>query len=313
MPVDVVPLAHGAHHERLVSRLRKNLLGWISANPDTSEPAARFLDQVEHLVTERLRNGPVTGSALASEIPELQVRVQVAPDPTSSPPMRIMSRVLELLAAEGRIARGRPTGRDFTSGSWTWEIVDDWLGATGIVHVEQSAALAGLVERYLRTLAPATLTDLAWWTGLPKGVVRAASERIGARQVELDSGPGSGFANGDDDLAAPTSDGAVALLPGLDSTTMEWKQRSWYVDDRPATGLFDRSGNAGPTVWLDGRVVGAWVQRGNGEVVTVVDEDVGSDARAAIATEAARIADWLGDVRVKWGHPTPLTKQLLAR
>lgn len=49
--------------------------------------------------------------------------------------MRITSRVLELLAAEGRIARGRPTGRDFTSGAWTWKVIDD-VGSDGMRQID---------------------------------------------------------------------------------------------------------------------------------------------------------------------------------
>ena len=52
----------------------------------------------------------------------------------------------------------------------------------------------------------------------------------------------------------------VALLPALDPTVMGWKERSWYLGDHQER-LFDRNGNAGPTVWADGRVVGGWAQR----------------------------------------------------
>ena len=52
----------------------------------------------------------------------------------------------------------------------------------------------------------------------------------------------------------------MALLPALDPTAMGWAQRSWYVGEHHAS-LFDRSGNIGPTVWIDGRIVGGWAQR----------------------------------------------------
>ena len=40
----------------------------------------------------------------------------------------------------------------------------------------------------------------------------------------------------------------VALLPALDPPTMGWKRREWYLGEH-ASALFDRNGNAGPTVW----------------------------------------------------------------
>ena len=54
---------------------------------------------------------------------------------------------------------------------------------------------------------------------------------------------------------------------------MGWKHRTWYLG--PHRGpLFDRSGNAGPTVWVGGQAVGAWSQRAGGEVVYRLLEDV---------------------------------------
>lgn len=312
MPLDVVALAHGAYNGRLVATLRKRLIGWIDASPDTTVAAEAFLRATELAVIELLRTeGPMTGVALAAVVPALQVRFDPMPSATSARPMRITSRVLELLAAEGRIARGRPTGRDFTSASWTWQLTDDWLGTPGLEQMDGGAALAGLLERHLATFGPATVTDLSWWSGLPKGQIRAALDGLRARPVALDGISESGYVLTDDSLDAPADDGVVALLPGLDSTTMGWKQRTWYVDDRPSAGLFDRNGNAGPTIWLDGRVVGTWTQHADGEIAVDLVADIGSDAVAAVEAEAERTADWLGPTRVKWRYPTPRTRRLL--
>ena len=70
----------------------------------------------------------------------------------------------------------------------------------------------------------------------------------------------------------------MALLPALDPTPMGWSgSRAWYVGEH-AKALFDRSGNIGPTVWCDGRVVGGWAQRADGEVVFRLLEDIGTAA-----------------------------------
>ena len=92
---------------------------------------------------------------------------------------------------------------------------------------------------------------------------------------------------------------------------MGWSARDFYFGPhRPA--LFDTNRNAGPTIWWDGHVVGGWAQRKTGEVVLRLLEDVGTDATAAIETEAARLADWLGPVRVTPRFPTPLVRELVA-
>ena len=89
---------------------------------------------------------------------------------------------------------------------------------------------------------------------------------IGAVEVDLDGTVGKGtvgWISADDTDEVDEASPWIAFLPGLDPTTMGWKQRSWYLGDHGAFGasVFDRNGNAGPTIWVDGRVVGGWAQR----------------------------------------------------
>lgn len=103
----------------------------------------------------------------------------------------------------------------------------------------------------------------------------------------------------------------VALLPALDPTVMGWTGRDWYLGGH-GPALFDRSGNAGPTVWANGRIVGGWAQREDGEVVHRLLGDVGTEATAAVATEAARLTEWLTPVRITPRFRTPLERELTA-
>ena len=110
---------------------------------------------------------------------------------------------------------------------------------------------------------------------------------------------------------APEPEPWVALLPGLDPTTMGWQERGWYLGDhRPH--VFDRNGNAGPTVWIDGRIVGGWAHRKSGEVVFRLLEDVGAERVALVAATAAELERWLGEIRVVPRFPAPLDKELSA-
>ena len=92
---------------------------------------------------------------------------------------------------------------------------------------------------------------------------------------------------------------------------MGWSQRAWYVGEH-AAALFDRSGNIGPTVWCDGRIVGGWAQRAGGEVVVRLLEDIGTAAAARRRQEAARLTAWIGPVRVTPRFRTPLERELIA-
>ena len=100
---------------------------------------------------------------------------------------------------------------------------------------------------------------------------------LDAVEVELDDG--IGYVLPDDLAPVRTPHRWVALLPGLDPTIMGWKERDWYLGAHAAR-LFDRNGNAGPTVWADGRIVGGWGQRADGVVEAEVLEPVDATGRA---------------------------------
>ena len=127
---------------------------------------------------------------------------------------------------------------------------------------------------------------------------------VAAVEVELDGGEIGYVLPGDLEPVGPEAPW-VALLPALDATTMGWASRDWYLGAHRAA-LFDRNGNAGPTIWVDGRVVGGWAQRRSGEVVTRALEDAGSEAIRRIDAEAGRLQTWIGPARVGARFPTPL-------
>ena len=90
---------------------------------------------------------------------------------------------------------------------------------------------------------------------------------------------------------------------------MGWIEREWYLGPYKSQ-LFDTSGNAGPTAWWDGRIVGGWRQGDRGEVILQLLEDPGTDARAALDAEAARLTTFLEGTRFLPRFPSPLSKML---
>jgi len=93
---------------------------------------------------------------------------------------------------------------------------------------------------------------------------------------------------------------------------MGWYGRDWYISAERRQALFDRTGNIGPTVWCDGRVVGGWAQRPDGEVVFRLLEDIGLQQSDAVEQEAARLTGWLEGVTVIPKFRTPLERELAA-
>ena len=215
------------------------------------------------------------------------------------------SRLLPLLAAEGVVARGRPRG-SWVSGQYRWVPIGAWLGAE-LERMDPAAAQAELLRRWLGSFGPASETDIRWWTGWTAREARGALAAVPHVTVDLDGA--TGYVLADDLERTPPPAPWAALLPTLDPTTMGWKERDWYLGTHGPT-LFDSNGNAGPTVWWDGRVVGGWSQRKDGEIVWELLDDVGADARSAVEAEATRLAAWLGDVRLSPGFLPPFQRAL---
>ena len=305
VPRELVPVAHAACTRTIAARERRRLEQMISNSDISSRPAAwvtRTLSTARKALEER---GEAFTRDLVTEIPVLAKRLRVASGTKFEATQSVGSRVLPQLAMEGRIVRGRPRG-SWVSGQYRWVPIESWLDGP-IPAIARQAAQAELLEHWLAAFGPATETDIRWWTGWTAREARAALAAVPHTVVELDDAVG--YVLADDLELAERWEPSAALLPTLDPTTMGWKERDWYLGEH-ASLLFDSNGNAGPTVWWEGRVVGGWSQRRDGEIVFRLLEDVGREAAHAVETEAARVAAWLGDVRFSPGFLPPFQRAL---
>jgi hypothetical protein len=305
VPLDAVPVVQAACTDALVPGERKRLVDMLEDN-GVAEDGERWLKDAEsRTLAELAARGEATGAELSRAVPGLAEQLAFGEGKTWAGTVGVSTRVLFLLSTEQRVARGRPRG-SWTSSQYRWSPMKTWLPG-GVPSMPPDTARAELLRRWLLTFGPATAEDVRWWTGWTVARTRAALAAVGAVEVGLDGG--AGWVMPGDDGPAAAAEGWVALLPSLDPTTMGWKQRGWYLGDH-GPALFDRSGNAGPTVWVDGRIVGSWAQRRTGEVVHRLLEDVGAEASAAVEAAAADLTAWFGDVRVTPRFPTPLQREL---
>ena len=310
-PLDLAPIVHAATGPTIVARERRRLEGWL-VEAGIADPPGPWLARVEDETVAAIDQlGSGTAAELTKVVPDLAIQIPISVGKAYEGTVGVSTRVLFLLAMDGRITRGRPRG-SWVSSQYRWEPMDRWVAMRDLAtaHTETSAQ-AALVEGWLRAFGPGTTDDLRWWTGLTLGAVRRALATLETVEVALDDGT-TGLVLADD-LEPPTAtlDPWIALLPSLDPTTMGWTARDWYLaPHRPV--LFDRNGNAGPTIWVDGRVVGGWGQRPDGEVVARLLEDVGDEAAAAIAARAASLTAWMAGVRIMPRFPTPLQLELSA-
>ncbi|WP_278265992.1 winged helix DNA-binding domain-containing protein [Nocardia sp. AG03] len=307
-PTELVPVLQAATCDALAHKQRRTYGRLIEQAGVVEGDIADWLAEVEaETHAALLARGAATGAQLSKDVPRLRTQIDTAPGKSYSKPTNITTWVLVVLGAEGRIVRGRPNG-SWTSSQYTWAPVETWLPQS-VPTLSAEEARVELVRQWLYAFGPAPVTDLKWWTGWTLGEVRKALAALPIVEVDLDGATGILLA--DDLEPVPEPEPWAALLPALDPTPMGWQSREWFLGPH-ASALFDTNGNIGPTIWADGRIVGGWAQRSDGEIVIRLLEDVGTDHRALIDAEIARTAAWFGEVRAIPRFRTPLQRELTA-
>jgi hypothetical protein len=291
--LDNAALIQAACARAVAARERRKLLGYL-ADSELPGDVADWLAEVEQTALGALAaRGEATAAELAGDDPRLRTQIVLARGKAYEGRQNVASRVLFLLAAQGQVVRGRPRG-SWASHQYRWSPMELWCPG-GLDGWPTEAAEVELARRWLQAYGPATPDDLRWWAGWGKTQLSRVLTELKPAEVDLDGVPGIALAG---DLApAPEVEPWAALLPGLDSTPMGWQQRDWFLGEH-GPRLFDQSGNIGPTIWWDGRIVGGWAQDRGGEIVCRFLEDAGADAAAAAGTAADRLAGLLGGVRL---------------
>jgi hypothetical protein len=307
VPRELVPVVYAACTETIAARERRRLEKLIRDSGISARPKSWLTRASKAALAALDARGEAFTTELVADVPMLAKRLRVGIGTRFETTQSVGARVLPQLGMEGLVIRGGPRST-WTSGQYRWVPTAAWLGA-GVSAIDPSAARAELAQRWLAAFGPATEVDLRWWTGWTAREAREALALVPHTRVELDEGTGLLLADDLHPVEAPEP--WAALLPTLDPTTMGWKERAWYLGPH-GSALFDRNGNAGPTVWWGGRVIGGWAQRRDGEIVFRLLEDVGADAVLAVESEAARLFAWLGDVRFSGGFLPPFQRALAA-
>lgn len=315
-PVELVPVIERSSTDEVARRERKRLEKALG-DGGILDPAG-WLAEATGEIERALASGGLPARTLTTRAPILATRIMVQAGTKYATEVGATSRTLGLLAAEGRLMRGRPAG-GWTGRQHEWHMRSNWLDAAdgacvpgpvgGDDEWDEAAAATELVRRWLSRFGPGTFEDLKWWTGWGVGRLRRALAALDVLEVDLGD-DATGLVLADDvDPVTPPTDGWVSLLPSLDPTPMGWKQRAWFLGPHQPR-LFDRNGNIGPTVWVDGRIAGGWGQRPDGSVATELLEDVGRDHLGLIERELERLHSLISPTVVRPSFPTPLQREL---
>lgn len=297
-------LVQAAASERVAGNEQRKLAGDVE-KAGVAPDGQKWLDAARTAVLDHLeQHGPTSAKDLRAALPELAGRHDPAPGKRWGGETPLGPRVLTVLGVRGEIVRG-PNDGGWNTSRPRWTLITDWLGAP-LPAAETGHARAELVRSWLQTFGPATLTDIKWWFGNTLTWARQAVHDVGAVEVDVSGTPG--FVLPDDLEVEPDVEPWAALLPGLDVTTMGWFDRDWYLGDHRGQ-VFDRNGNAGPTAWWDGRIVGGWGHDADGRIQLHLLEEIGRDGTRALQERADALTEWLAGVRASPRFPSPLSKR----
>jgi hypothetical protein len=178
--------------------------------------------------------------------------------------------------------------------SGTWErrradlfaAAEDWLGPSNATEAE---GLELLVRRYLGAFGPATLADVASWSGVPArrfaGVVewlqlRRFRDESGRQLLDLPKGP----------LPPADTPAPVRFLPVWDATLLVHARRTAILPEEYRPLLFSTKNPASASTFLvDGVVAGTWRHR-EGRVELEPFRPLRRGVKRELEEEAERLA-----------------------
>jgi hypothetical protein len=171
-----------------------------------------------------------------------------------------ISALLTLMCDRGILARGKPP--NWRSNAYRYYLFSEYLPGLRLDRLEEHEAIGQLISFYLAAFGPVTIDDIAWWTGLGKKVVTDMLEQLPVTYCAI-SGMDGDFVMLRSEMKwlagmQDSSKQTISFLPCLDPYIMGYKQRDRYMDLEKYNNVFDRSGNAAPTILAGGRIAGIW-------------------------------------------------------
>jgi Winged helix DNA-binding domain len=299
----VVRLIHAAATRDLLATERRRT-GQLLAASGVADPEQWLAEAEEQVLADLREHGPSTAREIGQRSDALRQRLQLSQGKAYAAVQSAHTRVLYILGFAGQMLRGRPS--KWINGAYRYVEAESWLPG-GLGNLDPRQAAAELAGRWLQRFGPATTADLQWWMGWTMNRTKQALADCGAVEAELEGG--AGWLAADDPPPDPVEPW-VAVLPGLDPTIMGWKQRDWYLPSTSAE-VFDSAGNGGPSLWVDGRVVGAWAQTKDGAIHTHYFERVAAARRREIDERVEELKSWIGDTRFTVRFPGDIHARLL--
>jgi len=196
-------------------------------------------------------------------------------------------------AWEGILIQGADRGKQPT-----FTVCAAWTG--GLQPKPRAAALADLAQRYLQAYAPATVGDLATWSGLKAGEARQAIQMIEDKLTPVDAAGQPAWMLASqlpwlDELAGLPP--VVRLLPRFDTYLLGYASRELMVAPQFARRINAGGGLLNQVLMVDSYARGLWSTRpvkGQMEVIIEPFEPLDPQVLPGLEAEAASLGRFLG-------------------
>lgn len=320
VPSDEMPWFYQAYEDRSAADYRRDmpetLLVQAGLCQEEDAPALKHALQ-DNVIAFLMDQGAATTREIARAVPALQAKIRYDVGKPTEGQYSIGTGIIRAMCAQGLLVRGQPRG-SWRSNQHEYAPLATWLPHLDLHAVTGAQAQAWLVRRYLAAFGPATHDDVQWWTGFTKGEAAQALAALDdeVKTVRLEGQTEEHLMLREDVEAlrgfSARSEPFAALLPALDPVIMGYQDRTRFLAPEQRKHLFDRAGNAVPTVWVNGRVRGAWAQRRDGRVVYDLLEPVGDSGRLLVEAEVQRLQAFLGADVLATRSTTAFTRALLS-
>jgi hypothetical protein len=318
VPSDKVPLffqAYSAHRTRPEVRTFGDFL--VQAGLCQEGETDAYLERLQRRVLDVLaEKGPSTVRQINRAVPELKTKIRHSVGKAYEGAFSVGSYLVpNIMGAQGLLIRARPRGT-WRSNLYEYAALSDWLPDVDLDSVAPRDARVWLVRRYLAAFGPAIFDDVQWWTGFTKGETEEALQGLKKAVVKVDvEDLGDEYLMLSDDAQrlrsfTPPEAPYVFFLPSLDPYIMGYRDRRRFVAAEHHAQVLDRAGNAVPTIWVNGRVVGAWGQRKDGTVIYGLFGPGGAEERALLESKRQQLEGFLGGEYLPPRIRTPFTRAL---
>ena len=129
LPLDLAAVVKAACTESIAEAQRRRYAKLIEEGGITSNGLAWLEDAADATLRALESRGQAFASELSAEVPQLREKLSFGEGKKWAGTIGMTTWVLFLLAADGRIVRGRPRGT-WTSSQWSWIPAEAWSSET---------------------------------------------------------------------------------------------------------------------------------------------------------------------------------------